>query len=107
MSFDRGRDCGPVDVAQEEQARLMAMLGIHQEGRYFHFRSWRFVRLQDAVAYARLVGTRVSRMPPGSKRPRSRCAAEGTAPATESDIALMGTLGVSFEAGFYVYENFH
>jgi hypothetical protein len=103
---DSGRDSRVVDAAQEEQARLMAMLGIHQEGRYFHFRSYRYVRLQDAVAYARLVATRASRKLPEDNLP-SRGTIEGTAPPTASDIASMRAMDVSFEAGCYVYENFH
>jgi hypothetical protein len=91
---------------QEEQARLMATLGIHHEGRYYHFRSYRYVRLEDAVAYARLVGTRVARMLPEDNLP-SRSFDDGVKPPTGADTALMQSLGVTFEAGRYVYEGFH
>jgi hypothetical protein len=98
------RQTGQAD--QQEQARLMAMLGIRQEGRYYHFRSYRYVRLQDAVAYARLVGTRASRMLPEDNLP-SRSFDDGVKPPTGSDTALMQSLGVSFEEGYYVFEGFH
>ena len=98
------REAGDAD--QEEQARLMAMLGIRHEGRYYHFRSYRYVRLQDAVAYARLVGTRASRMLPEDNLP-SRSFADEVKPPTSADMALMQSLGVSFEAGQYVYKGFH
>jgi hypothetical protein len=93
-------------AGHEQQARLMATLGIRHEGRYYHFRSYRYVRLEDAVAYARLVGTRAARMQPEDSVP-SRSFDDGVKPPTGSDTALMQSLGVSFEAGRYVYEGFH
>lgn len=81
----------------------MASLGIHQEGRYYHFRSDRYVRLQDAVAHARQVDTRVPRsLPRERNRVPSRRAGEQTTAATEPDTALMKMLGVSLESGCYV-----
>jgi hypothetical protein len=109
---------GPVDArsepvqqtgdagAQEEQARLMATLGIHHEGRYYHFRGYRYTRLEDAVAYARLVGTRASRMLPEDNLP-SRSFDDEVKPPTGSETALMQSLGVSFKDGQYLYEGFH
>jgi hypothetical protein len=91
---------------QEAQARLMATLGIHHKGRYYHFRSYRYVRLEDAVAYARLVGTRAARMLPEDNLP-SRLFDDGVQTPTGSDTALMQSLGVTFEADRYVYEGFH
>jgi hypothetical protein len=94
------------DTDQDAQARLMATLGIHREGRYYHFRGYRYNRLEDAVAYARLVGTRASRMLPEDNLPSRSFDNDGVKPPTGADIALMKTLGVSFEAGRYVYEGF-
>jgi hypothetical protein len=94
------------DTDQNDQARLMAILGIHHEGRHFHFRGYRFVRLQDAVAYARVVGTRVSHAPAESNVP-SRIFNGAVKPPTDADTTLMSSLGVSFEAGRYVCEGFH
>lgn len=90
----------------QEQARLMAMLGIRQEGRYYHFRSYRYVRLQDAMAYARLVGTRASRMLPEDNL-ASRSVDDDVKPPTGADHALMQSMGISFEDGRYVFERFH
>jgi hypothetical protein len=103
-----GSDPGPGagDANQEEQARLMATLGIHHEGRYYHFRSYRYTRLEDAVAYARLVATRAARMLPEDNLPSRSFDDDVTSP-TGTDTALMQSLGVSFEGGRYVYEGFH
>ena len=98
------RDTG--DAGQDEQARLMATLGIHHEGRHYQFRGYRYVRLEDAVAYARLVGTRASRMLPEDNLP-DRSIDDGVKPPTGSETALMQSLGVFFEDGQYVYEGFH
>ena len=94
------------DAGQEEQARLMAALGIRHEGHHYHFRGYRYVRLEDAVAYARLVGTRASRMLPEDNLP-DRSFDDESKPPTGSETALMQSLGVSFEDGQYVYEGFH
>jgi hypothetical protein len=94
------------DADQEDQARLMATLGIHHEGRYFHFRGYRYTRLEDAVAYARLVGTRAARLLPEDQLP-DRSFDDAVKPPTAADTTLMQSLGVSFEAGRYVYEGFH
>jgi hypothetical protein len=97
---------GAGDAAREEQARLMATLGIHHEGRYYHFRGYRYTRLEDAVAYARLVGTRAARLLPEDNLP-DRSFGDGVEPPPAADTMLMQSLGVSFEAGRYVYEGFH
>lgn len=94
------------DADQETQARLMATLGIHREGRYYHFRSYRYTRLEDAVAYARLVGTRAARMLAEDNLPSRSLTDEVNLP-TGQEKALMQALGVSFEDGRYVYEGFH
>jgi hypothetical protein len=93
-------------AAQEAQAHLMATLGIHHEGRYYHFRGYRYVRLEDAVAYARLVGTRASRMLPEDNWPL-RADADEVQPPSGSDLELMRSLGVSYQAGRFEFEGFH
>jgi hypothetical protein len=100
---ERAAEAGAAD--QEAQAQLMATLGIHHEGRYYHFRSYRYVRLEDAVAYARLVGTRVARMLAEDEL-RGRGLEDDVKPPCAEDTALMQSLGVSFEAGQYVYEGY-
>jgi hypothetical protein len=94
------------EADQEEQARLMAMLGIRHEGRHYHFRGYRYTRLEDAVAYARLVGTRAARMLTEDNLPSRSLIDEVNLP-TGQEKALMQSLGVSFEDGRYVYEGFH
>ena len=94
------------DADQEAQARLMATLGIHHAGRYYHFRGYRYTRLEDAVAYARLVGTRAARMLAEDNLPSHSLTDEVNLP-TDQEKALMQSLGVSFEDGRYVYESFH
>ncbi|MDZ5456829.1 hypothetical protein [Azohydromonas lata] len=94
------------EADHEEQAHLMAMLGIHHEGRYYHFRSYRYTRLEDAVAYARLVGTRVARMLAEDNLPSPSLLEEVNLPTGQEEV-LMQSLGVCFEDGRYVYEGFH
>jgi hypothetical protein len=105
-SSSREPERQPANAAQDEQARLMAMLGIHREGRYYCFRSYRYDRLEDAVAYARLVGARVSDALAEDNLPPRTCS-DAVKPPTDADTALMKALGVSFEAGRYVFEGFH
>lgn len=100
---------GPEAADLEEQASLMATLGIRHERRYYHFRGYRYTRLEDAVAYAHLVGTRAARMLPEDNLPDRSFddGGEPGEPPTAADTTLMQSLGVSFEDGRYVYEGFH
>jgi hypothetical protein len=92
-------------VDQEEQARLMATLGIHRDGGYCHFRGYRFVRLEEAMAYARMLDMRVSRALVDDNLP-SRAYSERVKLPTDSDAVLMASLGVSFENGRYMVDGF-
>lgn len=48
----------PRDTGGEQ--RLMDEFGVHFDGRAYHFLGYRYDRLEDAVAYARLVRSRAS-----------------------------------------------
>lgn len=107
FTADGGPPAGEMaDADQEAQARLMAMLGIQHKGRHYHFRGYRYTRLEDAVAYARLVGTRAARMLAEDNLPSRSLTDEVNLP-TGQEKSLMQALGVSFEDGRYVYEGFH
>jgi hypothetical protein len=98
--------CGPALEAQARQ-ELMAELDIRYNGRYFRFRGYRYDRLEDAVAYARLERSRalqgwVQTVP-------SEGGGDTDAPVSPSvcDRVEMEALGVSFESGRYVFQGFH
>ena len=51
-------ESGPMPIGEpglvEEPQRTMTLLGIRFDGRQYHYREYRYDRLDDAVAYARL-----------------------------------------------------
>ena len=97
---------GPALEAQARQD-LMAELEIHYNGRHFRFRGYRYDRLEDAVAYARLERSRA--LQGWAHTVPSEGEADADAPVSPSvcDRAEMEVLGVSFEAGRYVFQGFH
>lgn len=101
-----GKPAGVPAEVDPEAARLMATLGIHHDGRYYHFRNYRYTRLQDAVAYARLVATRVPYPLTEDELP-AQAGNDDFKPPSASDTTLMMTLGVSFDGARYVYESYH
>lgn len=80
-----------------DDAESMSQLGIYFDGRNYRYRGYRYGRLRDALAYARLMRSR------HAKR------ASGVAPEPDSVVAsqrehaaeLMRQLSISFEAGAY------
>ena len=80
----------------------MAQFHIGYDGRRYHRSGYRYDRLEDAVAYARLVGSQPGRVDTVG------AFAQGNAPAwpTDAEQALMVSLGIRFDEGAYRFESF-
>jgi hypothetical protein len=86
-----------------EEQRLRTELGIRRIGWRYEYRSYRYDRLADAVAYARL----------GREHPRGQAAQEASPQADEppplpssDELALMATWDIRFDAGIYTFQNY-
>ena len=76
-------------------------LGIWFDGRAYHYHQYRYDRLQDAVAYAR-----IDRASPGfSDEPLPRHWDEWHEP-TQAEAARMAPFGIVYERGYYCYGSF-
>ncbi len=86
-----------------EEQRLRTELGIRRIGWRYEYRGYRYDRLADAVAYARL----------GREHPRDQ-AARGALPQADEppplpsseELALMATWDIRFDAGIYSFQNY-
>lgn len=85
-----------------ETSGLMAELSIAHVGRYYRYGGYRYERLADAVAYARLMRARQTE--------RTHSSAFERIDAVESpnaaDRQLMIELSISFENGSFVFEGY-
>jgi hypothetical protein len=90
----------PADEA--DSSRLMAELSIEHEGRYYHFGGHRYERLEDAVAYAQLVGALPSRQRDSTAIKRF----DAVEPSNAVERQLMLELSISFENGCFVFDGF-
>jgi hypothetical protein len=73
-------------------------LGIWFDGRAYHYQQYRYDRLQDAIAYAKL-----DRGRPGfHEEPLPRYWKEWHGPTSE-EAARMARFGIVYEQGFYYY----
>lgn len=86
-----------------EEQRLRAELGIRRIGWRYEYRGYRYDRLADAVAYARL----------DREHPRGQAAMEMSPQADEppplpssDELALMATWDIRFDAGIYTFQNY-
>jgi hypothetical protein len=86
-----------------EEQRLRTELGIRRIGWRYVYRGYRYDRLADAVAYARV----------DREHQRGQAALETSPPADEAppmpssgDLALMATWGIRFDAGVYTFQQY-
>ena len=92
--------------ATREIEELMAELRLSYNGRHYFFQGYRYDRLEDAVSYARLERRRASHGLAEDPDSTHAHAHEAAFPVA-SEQPKMQALGVSFEAGRYVYKGFH
>lgn len=92
-------------VAVSGEAKLLQELGIHYDGRSYCFLSYRYTRLEDAVAYARLVHARAFLSLP-EDRMTSPKHCENAEAASEAELDEMRRLGVEHRNGRYTFGEF-
>lgn len=95
--------------AADNDSRLseMAELGIRHVGRFYRLCGYQYERLEDAVAYARLMMSRA--VPESPREPDSSEAAVAARDELPPDAATrdtMAVLGVSCVGGLYAFEDF-
>jgi hypothetical protein len=88
---------GGSSPAGAQHQRQMALLRIRYDGLRYHRNGYRYDRLEDAVAYARLMGSR-----PCHEDTVGAYASPMTfAPPTDTERSLMASLAIRFEEGAY------
>lgn len=85
-----------------ERERLMTEFGIDYDGVDYGFHCYRYERLAEAVAYARLLRSHPGQEDAGGPPRRARTVAV----PTEADRALMESLGIGFESGAFHFRGF-
>jgi hypothetical protein len=93
---------GGSSPAGSERERQMAQFRIRYDGRRYHRNGYRYDKLEDAVAYASLMGSRPGR----DDTVGAFVHARAFAPPTDAQRGLMASLGIRFEEGAYRYETF-
>lgn len=88
-----------IDVAADEQARLMSEFSIRHDGCHYVFEDYRYDRFADAVRYAQLMRAR-SQPRQEQHQPRYDKIIESP---DGLDRRLMKTLHISFSAGVYEF----
>jgi hypothetical protein len=88
--------------APSEREREMAHFHVGYDGRRYHRNGYRYDRLDDAVAYARLIGSRPGRQDTVGAFTQGKTYAW----PTDAEQALMVSLGIRFDDGAYRYESF-
>lgn len=76
-------------------------LGIWFDGRAYHYQQYRYDRLQDAIAYARL-----DRERPGFQEEPLPSHWEEWQGPTSAEVTQMTALGIVYECGVYCYGSF-
>jgi len=76
-------------------------LGIWFDGRSFHYQEYRYDKLEDAVAYAKIDQKRHS-----SGRPRLPQSWEQWSDPTGEELDLMAPFGIGYERGMYHFHEF-
>jgi hypothetical protein len=94
----------PSPVTQEIK-ELMAELRVRYNGGHYFFQGYRYDRLEDAVAYARLERGRASHGLAEEPESAPAHAHEAAFPVA-AERSQMQAFGVSFEAGRFVYKSF-
>jgi hypothetical protein len=80
---------------------LVSELGIWFDGRSFHYQEYRYDRLDDAVAYAKIDQRR-----PGRHQLALPETWEQWCGPTSDELALMTAFGISYEGGAYHFREF-
>lgn len=93
----------PAGSAQAERERVMAKYAIRYDGRHYEYNHYRYDHLSDAVAYARLMRSRLPQVDMGGP---FWLGEPVDSPPNDSDRALMAALGIAFEAGTFRFETF-
>ena len=92
-------------VSVSGKRKLLQELGIRYDGRTYYFLSYRYTRLEDAVAYARIVRSRASLHLPNDQM-TSPTDCEVTKEADEAELDEMRRLGVEHRNGRYTFAEF-
>lgn len=91
---------GPAVRSEREQSMLDYAIGF--DGLRYDFHGYRYDRLPDALAYARLMRSR-----PTSDNPRgSYVRGPDVVGPSDADRESMATLGIGYEEGMYRYATF-
>lgn len=86
-----------------ELEHVMAKYAIRYDGRHYEYNHYRYDHLSDAVAYARLMRSRLPQVDMGGPLwPGERV----DSPPDDADRELMVALGIYFKAGTFRFENF-
>lgn len=101
-------DPGTASSEEEIEARLreMAELAISHVGRFYRFRGYQYDRLEDAVAYARLVRSHVLSESQEDRDTLIYGAGREEPPPDAAARETMAALGISYVGGLYCFEDF-
>ncbi len=91
---------GPVARTERDQSMLDYAIGF--DGLRYDFHGYRYDRLADALAYARLMRSR----PTSDNPPGSYVRGANVVGPSEGDRQAMAALGIGYEAGTYRYATF-
>jgi hypothetical protein len=89
--------------APSEDERQMAECCITQDGLRYRYNGYRYDRLADALAYARLMRSRPTQQDVGGPFTH---AGVPSAPPTDDECDLMAALGIRFLEGTYRFADF-
>jgi hypothetical protein len=90
---------------QPELERQMAEFGIGYDGRQYEYDGYRYGRLADAIAYARLMRSR-PKQEEGEGGGGTSMQRKAFAAPTDADRTLMASLDIDFEDGAYRFEGY-
>jgi len=93
---------GGSSPARSERERHMAQFHIGYDGLRYHRNGYRYDRLEDAVAYARLMASQPGREDTVGAFTQGKTFAW----PTDAEQALMVSLGIRFDHGAYRFESF-
>lgn len=97
---------GDLPDEDAQRVRIMRELSIGFNGRYYHYRGYCYDRLSDAVNYARLQRSRScggDSDHAGLADEEQNQSPEEIEPPSESDLAVMDSLAITFRNGTYFF----
>lgn len=106
LLFDNPNDASADEAIREDRERVMDELAIRQDGVTYVYNGYRYSRLGDAVAYARLVRSREhagGELETPSGPFNSIHAPQGP---SDEERSQMSSLAIFFEQGQYRFENY-